>query len=133
MISVSEYSDKSFVVNGSTIEFKNKLKELGGKWNPYLKTGPGWIFSNKGKSSVQEWMNNIEKTKIMLSPAQHITLNNEEVVSKSHSLKETVLAIFFVSLIYLYDAFTIYSDLQFNNIGVSLDTYNSPIFLNKTC
>jgi hypothetical protein len=36
--------------------------EMGGKWNPNLKVGAGWIFSNKKKDCVLEWMNTIEKT-----------------------------------------------------------------------
>ena len=155
MISLAEYSDKSFVVNGSTIDYKNKLKDLGGKWNPYLKTGPGWIFSNKRKSSVQDWMNNIE---LVVSPPQkRRKLNNiKEVntsVSNSHILKDAVLAIVVVSLIYLFNMYasnnidfknTLYAYLSSGRAALAqiTDYLNSylykfkvytPTFLNNTC
>ena len=117
MISLAEYSDKSFVVNGSTIDYKNKLKDLGGKWNPYLKTGPGWIFSNKRKSSVQDWMNNIEKDELVVSPPQkRRKLNNikEVNVSNLQILKDVVLAIFVVSLIYLFNMYAS-NNIDFKN------------------
>jgi len=154
MISVAEYSDKSFVVSGPTIDYKNKLKELGGKWNPYLKTGPGWIFSNKRKASVQEWMNTIDKPETVVSPPQKKRkLNNrsddvKNSVSNSQILKETFIAIFFVCLIYLFNRYNtsnVYRDLsvEFNNL-VSLGrvaiqdtykfyTYTPTTFLNTTC
>ena len=153
MISLAEYSDKSFVVNGSTIDYKNKLKDLGGKWNPYLKTGPGWIFSNKRKSSVQDWMNNIE---LVVSPPQkRRKLNNikEVNVSNLQILKDVVLAIFVVSLIYLFNMYasnnidfknTLYAYLYSGRAALaqSTDYLNSylykfkvytPTFLNNTC
>lgn len=45
------YSEKSFVIRGDTKKYKDKLKALGGRWNRKLLNGPGWIFSNKKKSS----------------------------------------------------------------------------------
>lgn len=51
------YSDKSFVVSGSTKEYKEQLMALGGRYNPNLKTGPGYIFSNKKEQEVTEFVN----------------------------------------------------------------------------
>lgn len=50
-IQVIEYSEKAIAVIGETFPVKDKLKEMGGKFNKYLKCGPGWIFS---KSKFQE-------------------------------------------------------------------------------
>lgn len=41
---IEKYSEKSFVVRGKTFKYKDKLIEVGGKWNPNLKGGKGWIF-----------------------------------------------------------------------------------------
>jgi hypothetical protein len=46
-IQVIEYSDKALAVIGDTRTIKEKLKELGGRFNPRLTCGPGWIFSKK--------------------------------------------------------------------------------------
>jgi hypothetical protein len=55
---IVDYSEKSFVVRGNTKEYKDKLKELGGKWNSNLTDGGGWIFSNTRKDKVEEWLSN---------------------------------------------------------------------------
>jgi len=59
VLTIIEYSEKSFVVFGTkTKEIKEKLKELGGKYNPSLKhqdgsSFPGWIFSKKNEEKVR--------------------------------------------------------------------------------
>jgi hypothetical protein len=58
-INVEKYSEKSFVIYGNTKEYKDKIKELGGKFNSNLKVGPGWIFSNIKFDKVKEWLNEI--------------------------------------------------------------------------
>jgi len=52
---VETYSAKSFVVRGDTFQVKEELKNMGGKWNKFLKGGAGWIFSNNQKTEVEEW------------------------------------------------------------------------------
>ena len=58
MIFNQNYTDKSFVISGSTKEFKEQLMALGGRYNPNLKTGPGFIFSNKKEQEVKDFINN---------------------------------------------------------------------------
>ena len=55
-IFLHSYSDKSFVVRGDTKPYKDKIKELGGKWNSNLTDGGGWIFPNTKKDKVNEWI-----------------------------------------------------------------------------
>jgi len=57
-ITIEDYSVKSFAVFGNTKEFKDKLAELGGKYNPNLKGQAGWVFSNKNRPNVDEWYKN---------------------------------------------------------------------------
>ena len=57
---LKEYSERSFAIYGETKEYKTELKNLGGKFNPNLKDGAGWIFSIKYKEDVENWMQNIE-------------------------------------------------------------------------
>ena len=54
-VSIQNYNDKSFAVYGDTRKFKDELKNLGGKWAPKLSGGPGWIFSNNHRESVDKW------------------------------------------------------------------------------
>ena len=55
---VLEYTDKSFVVNGDTKPFKENLMALGGRYNPRLKGGPGFVFSNNKINDVKDFINN---------------------------------------------------------------------------
>lgn len=57
-MNIQKYSDKSFCVRGeSTKQYSAKLRELGGTWNRNLKGGPGWIFSDKHRITVQQTFN----------------------------------------------------------------------------
>jgi cell shape-determining protein MreC len=66
-ISIKDYSAYSFVVFGDTKIHKDKLKELGGRYNGKLSVGPGWVFSLDKKAIVQEWYDNLSKTQSSLS------------------------------------------------------------------
>ena len=51
---IVEYSEKAIAVYGETKPIKDKLKELGGRYNPNLKDGKGWIFSKAKREAVQQ-------------------------------------------------------------------------------
>jgi len=55
-LNITSYSEKSFVIRGDTKIYKEKIKELGGKWNRNLKGGPGWIFSNNKRTIIDNWI-----------------------------------------------------------------------------
>lgn len=46
-LTLESYSEKAYVVRGDTRPHSEQLKALGGRFNPRLKGGPGWIFSKK--------------------------------------------------------------------------------------
>lgn len=56
-----KYSEKAYAIFGETRPLKDKLKEIGGKFNPYLKENgeksPGWIFSAKKLDQLKELVN----------------------------------------------------------------------------
>lgn len=51
-ITIVNYSDKSFAIIGNTKPIKDKLKELGGRFNFHLTCGPGWIFPITKKQNI---------------------------------------------------------------------------------
>ena len=53
-IVLADYSDRAFVVRGKTKDHKDKLKELNGRFNPYLEGGPGWVFPKVWYEKVVE-------------------------------------------------------------------------------
>lgn len=66
-MNIEDYTEKSFVVFGETKNFKDTLKEFGGKYNSNLKVGPGWVFSKGNKDKVEQWMSSLS---INSSPKQ---------------------------------------------------------------
>ena len=78
-MNIEDYTDKSFVVFGETKNFKDILKELGGKFNSNLKVGPGWIFSKANKEKVENWIKSI--------PTQTITNHTMNSSSSSSNKK----------------------------------------------
>lgn len=51
---IIDYSGKAIAVVGDTRDIKDKLKELGGRFNPRLTCGAGWIFSKKQQTEVEK-------------------------------------------------------------------------------
>lgn len=47
------YSERAIAVIGDTKEIKDKLKELGGRFNPRLTCGAGWIFSKRKETELR--------------------------------------------------------------------------------
>ena len=54
-IQIVDYSEKAIAVIGETKQHKDKLKELGGSFNPRLSCGAGWIFSKKRLEDVKAY------------------------------------------------------------------------------
>ena len=62
-IYIEDYKNKSFVVRGNTIEYKDSIKSLGGKWNSNLTDTNGekfgaWLFWNDKRPEISKWINN---------------------------------------------------------------------------
>ena len=51
---IIDYSEKAVAVVGDTRDIKDKLKELGGRFNPRLSCGAGWVFSKKQRAEVEK-------------------------------------------------------------------------------
>lgn len=53
-IRIVDYSEKAIAVYGDTKQLADALKALGGYFNARLKEGPGWVFSKKRRSEIEE-------------------------------------------------------------------------------
>lgn len=53
-VQLVDYSEKAFAIIGDTYPIREKLEKAGGKFNKFLKCGPGWIFSKKRLDAVRE-------------------------------------------------------------------------------
>lgn len=50
---IIDYSEKAIAVVGDTREIKESLKVLGGRFNPRLTCGAGWVFSKSKREAVE--------------------------------------------------------------------------------
>ena len=53
---ITDYSDRSIVVQGDTRPYKEDMKKLGGKYNSQLKGGPGWVFPKTSEKEVNDFI-----------------------------------------------------------------------------
>lgn len=57
-VEIVDYSEKAFALIGETKTIKDGLKKLGGRFNPRLKCGAGWIFPKTKLKEVEEFLSN---------------------------------------------------------------------------
>lgn len=68
VLSIAGYSEISFAVRGDTRTHQDALKKLGGRWNPNLQGGPGYIFGMKRLNDVQNFVANVNAGVILTNP-----------------------------------------------------------------
>lgn len=56
-VHLEQYSEKAGVVRGDTKPIKEQLKDLGCRFNPRLKNGPGWIYPIKRHDEIAAALN----------------------------------------------------------------------------
>jgi len=56
-IEINDYTEKTFIVKGNTTEYKDRLKEIGGKWNGFKKF---WIFPNSKREEVERIFSDVD-------------------------------------------------------------------------
>jgi antirestriction protein len=59
-LEIVDYSEKAIALIGDTKAIKEKLKKLGGRFNPRLSCGAGWIFSKSKLEEVQALVSGAE-------------------------------------------------------------------------
>lgn len=72
---IQDYSEKSIVVFGDkTKEYKDGLRELGGKFNMRLSVGPGWIFPKTERERVEKFVaDGVVEKKAYIAPKKSYT------------------------------------------------------------
>lgn len=53
-LQIVDYSEKAIALVGDSRAIKDELKKIGGRFNPRLSCGAGWIFSKKQRTAVEE-------------------------------------------------------------------------------
>ena len=57
-LQILDYSERAFAVVGDTKPVKDALKRMGGRFNGRLSCGAGWIFPNKAREAVTQFIAN---------------------------------------------------------------------------
>lgn len=78
-IEIVDYNEKSILIKGDTKPLKEKLKELGGRYNPTL---GGWIFSKKKKEEIQKSLASFNNDKI-----KNVQVNNNKIENKIENVQ----------------------------------------------
>ena len=82
-VRIVDYSEKAIAVYGNTKELKDELKAIGGRFNPKLKEGAGWIFPKSKRSEVDALINgNVSEQEIV--PSQSYGSENKLISSEKY-------------------------------------------------
>lgn len=72
---IIDYSEKAIAIVGDTMSIKEELKKLGGRYNPRLSCGAGWVFPKSKSAEVQSIIGcegntptNVAKQKVVVNP-----------------------------------------------------------------
>lgn len=72
---IIDYSEKAIAIVGDTMSIKEEFKKLGGRYNPRLSCGAGWVFPKSKSAEVQSIIGctgdiktNAEKQKVVGNP-----------------------------------------------------------------
>jgi hypothetical protein len=58
-LTIEEYSDKAIALRGNSKEYKDAIKDIGGKFNSNLRGSAGWIFPKSKRSVVEDLISQI--------------------------------------------------------------------------
>lgn len=79
-INIIEYSEKAFAVVGDTKAVKEQLKKMGGRFNAKLSCGAGWIFSNKSRKDVENFIQSGEVIAAVTADRKSLTSGGDQFV-----------------------------------------------------
>ncbi len=110
IVTGEKYNKLSFVVRGDTEMIKENLKQLGGRWNPNLKNGAGWLFNiKKHTQSVNDFFQKIKKYDVCMDD-EFSEVSSDEV-----------------------DSDETYSDETYSDETYSDETYSDETYSDETC
>lgn len=129
--SIIDYSENAIAVTGDTKPIKDKLKALGGRFNPRLKCGAGWIFPKKKLEEVKLFLdcNEIEQCSVDTSDsakyAEWLREYADTTNDSMYYLKEYAGAVKIGDSYYLIDKPHIENRFCFRDEGPEYELYNA--------
>jgi hypothetical protein len=88
---LQDYTEKSIALFGNTKNYVDELKELGGRFNPNLTHDdvkcPGWIFSNKKREQLLEFVEKVNDNKYVKSEKD---IRKEDIVNELTKIRNDI-------------------------------------------
>lgn len=91
-ITMADYSAKAFVLYGDgTRQLKDKLKTIGGRYNPLLKLNgqqiKGWVFSKSRKEAVSLLLSEVKEEKPVVESKPEVVATSHKPAAKKETPK----------------------------------------------
>lgn len=67
------YNKRSVAIRGNKDKYQNAMKNIGAKWEPRMKNGPGWILPKENEPDLQRLIESFQK----LSKLEELTSNSK--------------------------------------------------------
>ena len=80
-LNIIDYNERSFAVVGDTYPVHTQLKALGGIFNKRLSCGAGWIFSNKMRAAVENFIGSGEVAEAVSKERKQQTNGGDKFVA----------------------------------------------------
>lgn len=85
LVLIEDYTKTSFVVYGTEREcIKHIFHPLGGKWNPRLKCGPGFVFKNDMLDTIKDVLDTICIPDDCVTISRSTSSSSIEILSERH-------------------------------------------------
>lgn len=135
--SIVDYSEKAIAVTGDTRPIADKLKAIGGRFNPRLSCGPGWIFSKRAEAEVRALLagSNVEAVKGQRTAENKQAADYSAIVDEwiaaniktdtAYYRKETAAAVKLPEGYYIISKPRIENRFCFHDEGPDYETYKS--------
>lgn len=96
-VNIIEYG-KGLAVIGETYPIREKLKEIGGKWNKFLTCGAGWVFTSDKLEEIKNMLLSLKQSKEQegqsITPDDQPTTLKDEVNNTLEFFTKTDLQIY---------------------------------------
>lgn len=133
---VVDYSEKAIAVTGDTRAISDKLKALGGRFNPRLTCGAGWIFSKRQEEAVRALLSGAGTTTAKAEAkkeegAPFLAALDEWLGAKASKLERDNAAKWYAAAVKLQDGFlviekpSIENKFCFHDEGPDYETYKT--------
>jgi hypothetical protein len=89
-LSYKEYNKKSYAVRGNKEKYESKIKPIGGRWNPRMKDGAGWLVPKESLDKLKLIKQSKKKVEGVVQPPPSKTKKKQPVKDKLKKLKNVL-------------------------------------------